>query len=72
MNDFEAVKKLIGSTIGVDTDRLEPDSDLTELGLSGLDFTELLNELEDTFDIIIDGNEDEMHTVSDIVNHIVA
>lgn len=72
MNDFEAVKKLIGSTIGVDTDRIEPDSDLAELGLSGLDFTELLNELEDTFDIIIDGDEDEMHTVSDIVNHIVA
>ena len=72
MNEFEAVKKLIGSTIGVDTDRIEPDSDLAELGLSGLDFTELLNELEDTFDIIIDGDEDEMHTVSDIVNHIVA
>lgn len=72
MNDFEAVKKLIESTLGVNTDQIELDSDLTEFGLNGLDFTELLNELEDTFDIIIDGNEDEMHTVSDIVNHIVA
>lgn len=72
MNDFEAVKKLIESTLGVNTDQIELDSDLTEFGLNGLDFTELFNELEDTFDIIIDGNEDEMHTVSDIVNHIVA
>lgn len=72
MNDFEAVRQLISSTTGMDAADIKPDSDLAEFGLGKLDFTELLNELEDTFDIIIDGDEDKMHTVNDIVSHIVA
>ena len=54
MNDFEAVRQLISSTTGMDAADIKPDSDLAEFGLGKLDFTELLNELEDTFDIEID------------------
>lgn len=72
MNDLETVKKLIGTTVGVDANQIELDSDLTKLGLNRLDFAELLNELEDIFDIIIDDNEADMRTVNDIFDHIIA
>ncbi len=72
MNDLEAVRQLISSTTGVDAARINPDSDLSELGLGRLDFAELLNELEETFDIIIDDADSEMHTLNDIVSHIIA
>ena len=57
MNDFEAVRQLISSTTGMDAADIKPDSDLAEFGLGKLDFTELLNELEDTFDLELDESE---------------
>lgn len=72
MNDFDAVKEFISKTTGIDVNNIEPDYDLTELGLNNLDFAELLYELEEAFDVIIDDDNCELHTLNDIINHIVA
>lgn len=72
MNDFDAVKQIISKTTGIDVEKIEPDNDLTELGLNKLDLAELMYELEEAFDIIIDDDNCELHTLNEIISHIVA
>lgn len=72
MDYFETIKELINSVSGISIDRIKLSSNLTELGLSSLDYTELIMSIEDEYDILIDDDNETFCTVEDLVNRVIS
>ncbi|MCF7926938.1 MAG: acyl carrier protein [Candidatus Izimaplasma sp.] len=69
---FDKVKTIITEELGIDEDKIELNSDLSEdLGADSLDAIELIMEIEAEFDVEIDDNEAQnIKTVKDIVDYL--
>ena len=69
---FEKLKAIAGNDIGIDADKVEPESDIIkELGLDSLDIVDMLMKVEETFGVTIDDSDVvEMKTVADVVRFI--
>lgn len=72
MDYFETIKELINSVSDISIDRIKLSSNLTELGLSSLDYTELIMSIEDEYDILIDDDNETFCTVEDLVNRVIS
>ena len=80
---FEKLKAIAVNDIGIDADKVKPESDIIkelgldrsdiikELGLDSLDIVDMLMKVEETFGVTIDDSDVvEMKTVADVVRFI--
>lgn len=69
---FEKLKAIAVNQIGIDEDKVKPDSDIIkDLGLDSLDIVDMLMYVEEEFGVSIDdGDVAEMKTVADVVKFI--
>jgi nodulation protein F len=71
---FTATIKVVSTNLSCDPSKLTADTYLDELGVNSLQLTEIIMDLEDTFDIRIDQNTAEawasLKTVGDIVKAV--
>ena len=69
---FEKIKKIIVDQLGIDADKVTPDSSFVDdLGADSLDLVELIMALEDEFEIEIPDNAaEQISTVKDVVDYI--
>ena len=72
MASFDKVKDIIVDRLGVDAEKVTPESSFKDdLGADSLDIAELVMELEDEFDMEIPDEEAEkINTVGDAVKYI--
>ena len=73
MNKTEVTKKvkIVLADYGLNEKQLRPEASFTnDLGLDSLDFAELILKTEQTFDISISFEYDDINTVGDLVNTI--
>lgn len=71
---FETVKGIIAEQLGIDANRIKPESDIiNDLGLDSLDIVELVMTLEEKWNIVADDDDIKtLKTVSDVVKYIEA
>jgi len=69
---FEKIKKVIADQLGIEEDKITPESSLVEdLKADSLDVAALLLELEEQYEIEIDEEDlDTLRTVGDIVSYV--
>ena len=69
---FDKLKEIIAEQLSVDEDTITPEANIQEdLGADSLDIVELIQTIEDEYDISIpDEAVEEIKTVNDIVNYI--
>jgi acyl carrier protein len=69
---FEKVRDIIAEELGIETDTIKLESDLTDdLGADSLDAIELIMAVEEAFDVeIADSDATSIKKVSDIVNYL--
>lgn len=69
---FEKVRDIIAEELGIETDTIKLDSDLTDdLGADSLDAIELIMAVEEAFDVeIADSDATSIKLVSDIVTYL--
>jgi acyl carrier protein len=69
---FEKVRDIIAEELGIETDTIKLESDLTDdLGADSLDAIELIMAVEEAFDVeIADSDATAIKLVSDIVNYL--
>jgi len=69
---FEKVKAIIANELGVDENKITPESKLSEdLGADSLDAVELIMAIEDEFGIEVnDEAAQKIHCVQDIVDYV--
>lgn len=69
---FEKVKDIIAEELGIESDIIKLDSDLTDdLGADSLDAIELIMAVEESFDVeIADSDATSIKLVSDIVTYL--
>jgi len=70
--DFEKMQNLIAEQLGVEADKITPESSFIEdLGADSLDLVELIMALEEEYDIEIpDEDSANLKTVQDAMNYI--
>lgn len=71
---FEKLKDMIVDQLGVDADKIKPESDIIkDIGADSLDIVEMLMNVENEWNIVIDDSEvADMKTVGDVVGFIEA
>lgn len=67
--ELEKIREIIAEKLDIDGDRINPETTFEELRIDSLDMVEIVMDLEDTFDITIEPDE-EMTTVGDLVGYI--
>ena len=69
---FDKLKEIIAEQLSVDEDTITPEANIQEdLGADSLDIVDLIQTIEDEYDISIpDEAVEEIKTVNDIVNYI--
>ncbi len=68
---FNQVKSIIVEQLDVDADKIKEDTNFkNDLDLDSLDIFEVVDKIEDTYDIEID-TDDGMETVADLVNYVL-
>ncbi|WP_290032842.1 acyl carrier protein [Ligilactobacillus cholophilus] len=67
---FEKVREIAAEQLDIEQDEIKLTSNVKEdLDADSLDFFEIMNELEDEFDIELDSNEN-IQTINDVVNYV--
>lgn len=66
MDSIELIRKFLQERLGVEPEKVQPDSVLTELGVDSLLVAELMFEAEDRLDITMDSDQAVPVTVSDM------
>lgn len=66
---FEKVKAIITEKVDVSPEKIMLESSFEDLRIDSLDLVEIIMDIEDTFDITIETNED-MKTVGDLIKYI--
>ncbi|MFD1124340.1 acyl carrier protein [Lentilactobacillus raoultii] len=68
---FNKVKDIIVDQLDVDADKIKEDTNFkNDLDLDSLDIFEVVDKIEDTYDIEIE-TDDGMETVDDLVNYVL-
>ncbi|GAF36438.1 acyl carrier protein [Lentilactobacillus farraginis] len=68
---FNKVKDIIVDQLDVDADKIKEDTNFkNDLDLDSLDIFEVVDKIEDTYDIEIE-TDDGMETVEDLVNYVL-
>ena len=69
---FETVRDIIATQLGIDTNKIKPESDIiNDLGLDSLDIVELVMTLEEKWNIVADDEDIKtLKTVADVVKYI--
>lgn len=69
---FETVRDIIAAQLGMDTNKITPESDLiNDLGLDSLDIVDLGMTLEEKWNLIIEDDDmGKIKTVADVVKYI--
>ena len=68
---FNKVKDIIVDQLDVDADKIKEDTNFkNDLDLDSLDIFEVVDKIEDTYDIEIE-TDDGMDTVEDLVNYVL-
>lgn len=66
MDSIELIRKFLQERLGVEPEKVQPDSVLTELGVDSLLVAELMFEAEDRLDITMNSDQAVPVTVSDM------
>ncbi|MFT3814501.1 MAG: phosphopantetheine-binding protein [Acidovorax sp.] len=66
MDSIELIRKFLQERLGVEPEKVQPDSVLTELGVDSLLVAELMFEAEDRLDITMDSDQAVPVKVSDM------
>lgn len=69
---FETVRDIIATQLGMDANKIKPESDLiNDLGLDSLDIVELGMTLEEKWNLVIEDEDmGKIKTVADVVKYI--
>ncbi|EHL99241.1 acyl carrier protein [Lentilactobacillus parafarraginis] len=68
---FNQVKNIVVDQLDVDADKIKEDTNFkNDLDLDSLDIFEVVDKIEDTYDIEIE-TDDGMETVDDLVNYVL-
>ena len=69
---FETVREIIATQLGMDANKIKPESDIiNDLGLDSLDIVELVMTLEEKWNIVADDEDIKtLKTVADVVKYI--
>ncbi len=66
---FETVQSIAADELDTDADKISMDTSIqNDLDADSLDVFEIMNELEDKFDIELDGDNAKAETISDVVD----
>ena len=66
---FETVQSIAADELDTDADKISVDTSIqNDLNADSLDVFEIMNELEDKFDIELDGDNAKAETISDVVD----
>lgn len=66
---FETVQSIVADELDTDADKISMDSSIqNDLNADSLDVFEIMNELEDKFDIELDDDNAKAETISDVVD----
>ena len=66
---FETVQSIAADELDTDADKISMDTSIqNDLNADSLDVFEIMNELEDKFDIELDGDNAKAETISDVVD----
>lgn len=66
---FETVQSIAADELDTDADKIIMDTSIqNDLNADSLDVFEIMNELEDKFDIELDGDNAKAETISDVVD----
>lgn len=69
--EFDKVKEIIADELGVSEDEITMDTTFEDLGADSLDLFQIINTLEEEFDIEFDNDESsEIKTVGDAVEYV--
>lgn len=66
---FDKIKEIIVEELGKDEDEVQLTTTFEELEADSLDLFQIINEIEDAFDVKIE-SEDGLKTVKDIVDYV--
>ena len=70
MDEFAKLKEIIQDKLDVDTAELTLDTTFESMKVDSLDMVEIIMAIEETFDIAIDVNPDQLATLGDLVEYI--
>ncbi|GBG96171.1 acyl carrier protein [Lactococcus termiticola] len=68
---FEKVQDIIADELGKEKDEIQMDTTFESLDADSLDLFQIINDIEDEFDVEVDTDED-LKTVSDLVKYVEA
>ena len=69
---FENVMRILADHLGVNRDRLDPNTFTHDIGSDSLDVAELVMELEEAFGITMqEGDAEQIKTIADVVRYII-
>lgn len=66
---FEKVQDIIADELGKDKEEITLETSFEELDADSLDLFQIINDIEDEFDVEVDTDQD-MKTVSDLVKYV--
>ena len=70
MDEFAKLKEIIHEKLDVDTADLTLETTFESMKVDSLDMVEIIMDIEETFDITIDVNPDQLATLGDLVEYI--
>lgn len=68
---FEKVQDIIADELGKEKDEIQLETTFESLDADSLDLFQIINDIEDEFDVEVDTDED-LKTVSDLVKYVEA
>ncbi|MDR0846247.1 MAG: acyl carrier protein [Lactobacillales bacterium] len=68
---FEKIQEIIVEELGKETEEVQLETTFEELDADSLDLFQIINEVEDEFDVKIE-SEDGLNTISDLVKYVEA
>lgn len=71
MTTFEKIQELICDQLDLDPEEVKPDTNIQEdLDADSLDLFQIINDIEDEFDVTVDEDETNITTVQDLVDFV--